>query len=131
MIRVGVIGIGVMGAGHARFINNYIPNAEVIGISDINIEGMQLLANELKSIKFQSKNPEEIVQNPEVDALLIASPDQFHAEQIRLALKYKKPTLCEKPLASTLVDARNIAKEIDEAEAALGKKLINIGFMAI
>ena len=129
MIKVGVIGTGVMGAGHARFINKHIPIAQVIGISDINVAGMQALANELETIKFQTTNPEELAQNPEIDALLIASPDQFHADQLRLALKYKKPTLCEKPLASTLEDARAITKEIDEVEASLGKKLINIGFM--
>ena len=129
MIKVGVIGTGVMGAGHARFINQNVSNAQVIGISDINVSGMQALSDELKTIKFQTTNPEELAQNPEIDALLIASPDQFHADQLRLALKYKKPTLCEKPLASTLEDARAITKEIDEVEASLGKKLINIGFM--
>ena len=119
----------VMGAGHARFINKHVKNAEVIGISDVNVEGMKKLADDLGTIKIQTTDPEELAKNPEIDALLIASPDQFHASQIRLALKYKKPTLCEKPLASTLDDARAITKEIDEAEAVAGKKLINIGFM--
>jgi myo-inositol 2-dehydrogenase/D-chiro-inositol 1-dehydrogenase len=129
MIKVGVIGTGVMGAGHARFINQHVKNAEVVGISDVNVEGMKKLADDLGTIKIQTTDPEELAKSPEIDALLIASPDQFHASQIRLALKYKKPTLCEKPLASTLEDARAITKEIDEAEAAVGKKLINIGFM--
>ena len=40
MIKVGVIGTGVMGAGHARFINRHISSAQVIGISDINVAGM-------------------------------------------------------------------------------------------
>ena len=129
MIRVGVIGTGVMGAGHARFLNKYVDNAEVVGISDINVEGMKKLADELGTIMIQTTEPEELAKHPDVDALLIASPDQFHAAQVRLALKYKKPTLCEKPLASTLEDARAITKEIDQVEAQVGKKLINIGFM--
>ena len=53
MIKVGVIGTGVMGAGHARFINKHVKNAEVIGISDVNVEGMKKLADDLGTIKIQ------------------------------------------------------------------------------
>ncbi len=129
MIRVGVVGTGVMGAGHARFLNKHIEGAEVVAISDINVEGMKKLAEDLGTVQLQTTNPEELISSPLVDAVLIASPDQFHAEQVRLTLKYKKPTLCEKPIASTIEDAKAVVKEIDEAEKALGKRLISMGFM--
>ena len=35
MIKVGIIGTGVMGAGHARFIKEHVPDATVVGLSDI------------------------------------------------------------------------------------------------
>ena len=58
MIKVGVIGTGVMGAGHARFINKHVPNAEVIGISDTNADPIladyPIPANDdaISSVKF-------------------------------------------------------------------------------
>ena len=69
MIRVGVIGTGVMGAGHARFLNKYVENAEVVGISDINVEGMKKLAEELGTIKIQTTVPEELAK-PIADKLV-------------------------------------------------------------
>jgi myo-inositol 2-dehydrogenase/D-chiro-inositol 1-dehydrogenase len=65
------------------------------------------------------------VEDPRVDAVLIASPGDLHAEQALACLAAGKPVLCEKPLATTAEDAVKVV----EAEAALGRRLVQVGFM--
>lgn len=129
MVKVGIIGVGVMGAGHARFIKEHVSGAEVVGLFDIDSTKMATLANELGTVKVQTNDVAELMNHPEVEAIIIASPDPLHVEHLRLAIASKKPTLCEKPIATNIEDARDIAKEIREYESAIGKHMISFGFM--
>jgi myo-inositol 2-dehydrogenase/D-chiro-inositol 1-dehydrogenase len=129
MVRVGIIGVGVMGAGHARFINEHIPDAKVVALFDIDAQKISDLAAELGSVTIQTTNPETLMNHPEVEAVIIASPDPLHVAHLKLAIKSKKPTLCEKPIATNLQDARAIAQEIKEYEKAEGRTMIHFGFM--
>lgn len=128
-LKVGIIGAGVMGAGHARFIKEHVPEAKVIAISDIDSIRLNGLSEELGTVSFKSTNPEDIFNNPEVEAVIIASPDPLHVEHLRLAISSNKPTLCEKPIATNIEDARIIAAEIKTYEEASGKMMIHFGFM--
>jgi myo-inositol 2-dehydrogenase/D-chiro-inositol 1-dehydrogenase len=56
---------------------------------------------------------------------VIASPDPTHAPLVLECLRLEKPVLCEKPLA----DSAEAALDIVEAEVALGRKLVQVGFM--
>ena len=129
MVKVGIIGTGVMGAGHARFIKEHVPGAEVVALFDVDAQKMASLASELGTVKVQTSDVAELTNHPEVDAIIIASPDPLHVAHLREAMAAKKPTLCEKPIATTIEDARIISKEIREYEASMGKRMINFGFM--
>ncbi len=129
MIRIGVIGTGIMGAGHARFINEHVENAEVTALADIDLQRVSDLAEELGTVTLQTSNPEELMNSADVDAIVIASPDPLHVEHLRLAMSSGKPTLCEKPIATNLEDARAISSEIQKYEEGKGKKVISFGFM--
>ena len=69
------------------------------------------------------------MNHSEVDAIIIASPDQLHVAHLKLAIASGKPTLCEKPIATTIEDARAIAEEITEYEERNKRTIINFGFM--
>ena len=127
--KVGIIGVGVMGAGHARYIKEHIPNAEVVALSDVAAEKMAALASELGTVIFTTADPAELMNHPDVQAIIIASPDNLHVAHLKLAIASGKPTLCEKPIATTIDDARSIAKEIESYESDKGKTLIHFGFM--
>lgn len=129
MINVGIIGTGVMGAGHARFIRDHIPEAKVVGLSDVDLTKVEKLSQELKTVLISTSNPEELMNDSRVDAVIIASPDPLHVAHLNLAIASKKPILCEKPIATTLEDARDIASRIRAYEGQVGKKMINFGFM--
>lgn len=129
MINVGIIGTGVMGAGHARFIAEFISGAQVVALSDIDPVKLAAIADELGTVKLQTQNASELMNSDLVDAIIIASPDPLHVEHLRLAIECKKPILCEKPIATDLQNAREIAQEIIAYEKNLGKKVIHFGFM--
>ncbi len=128
-IRVGIIGLGVMGAGHARFLHEHVPGAKVSALFDIDSRRMASLSSELGTVALQASDPVELMDHPEVDAIIIASPDSLHVAQLRLAIASRKPTLCEKPMATSLEDSRLIASEIAAYEAAENRTMINFGFM--
>ena len=92
MIRIGVIGTGIMGAGHARFINEHVESAEVTALADIDLQRVNVLAQELGTVTLQTTNPEELMNSADVDAIVIASPDPLHVEHLRLAITAGKPT---------------------------------------
>jgi myo-inositol 2-dehydrogenase/D-chiro-inositol 1-dehydrogenase len=129
MIKVGIIGTGVMGAGHARFISEHLQNAVVIALSDIDTSRMASLATELSTIELQTTNPAELMNSDLVDAIIIASPDPLHVEHLELAINSGKPTLCEKPIATNLEDARKIANKIRDYQELTKETRIHFGFM--
>jgi myo-inositol 2-dehydrogenase/D-chiro-inositol 1-dehydrogenase len=129
MVRVGIIGVGVMGAGHARFIKEFVADAQVTALFDVETKKISDLASELGTVTLQTTDVESLMNHPDVDAVIIASPDQLHVEHLRIAIACKKPILCEKPIATNLEDARQIAQEIKAYEKTAGKQMIHFGFM--
>jgi myo-inositol 2-dehydrogenase/D-chiro-inositol 1-dehydrogenase len=67
----------------------------------------------------------DVVADPAVDAVVIASPGSTHAALVLGCLAAGKPVLCEKPLAETAADALKVVR----AEADLGRRLVQVGFM--
>ena len=70
-------------------------------------------------------DPIAAIKDPDVDAVLIASQGDAHAEQLNACLDRGIPVLCEKPLTTDIASAYAIVQK----EKALGKQLIQVGFM--
>jgi myo-inositol 2-dehydrogenase/D-chiro-inositol 1-dehydrogenase len=124
MIRVGVIGTGVMGAYHAHLLNDTIAGAALAGTFDIDVGRAAEVAGQAPGARAFA-DPQELITADDVDAVLIASLDPTHEEFVLACLGAGKPVLCEKPLAPTVEGCQRIL----DAEAALGHRLINVGFM--
>lgn len=129
MLRVGVIGTGVMGSGHVHYLTDHVPGAEVIALADVDLERAKRLAADIKTPRLVTENVQELFLSELVDAVIIASPDNLHVEHLRLAISSGKPTLCEKPIATNIEEARIIANEINNYQQKIGKELIHFGFM--
>lgn len=128
-LRVGIVGTGVMGSGHARFITSSVPQARVAAITDVDQMRAGALADELGGHVAVFKSPEDFFCAGAVDAVIIATPDHLHPDHLRLAIARGIPTLCEKPIASTVTLAAVIAREIRDDERANNRRLIHFGFM--
>jgi myo-inositol 2-dehydrogenase / D-chiro-inositol 1-dehydrogenase len=122
-LRVGVVGTGMMGRYHVERLAGGVPNAEVVAVSDVYVEGARKVGEQVGARVYSDGN--ELVRDDEVDAVLIASPGFTHEEFTLACLAADKPVLCEKPLAPT-ADA---CVRVLEAEAAKPRRLIQVGFM--
>lgn len=122
-LRVGVIGTGAIGEDHIRRLTNVITGAKVMALSDINVEKAKRIADKYGA-KFYATG-EEVIEAPEVDAIVIASWDPTHTQYVIASIKAGKFVLCEKPLATSAEDC----KKILETEIEGGKQLVQVGFM--
>jgi myo-inositol 2-dehydrogenase/D-chiro-inositol 1-dehydrogenase len=127
-IGIGIIGVGIMGRGHALYLSDYVKGGKVVAIYDANLVTAQKVAKEVfKKTKVLPKVYKElsmILDDQQVKAVIIASPDHLHANHLEQAILAGKDVLCEKPLASKEKDARKVAKLVRNS-----KSIVGIGFM--
>ncbi|GAA1737590.1 Gfo/Idh/MocA family oxidoreductase [Aeromicrobium alkaliterrae] len=119
-LRVGVIGAGAMGASHARTLANAVASAEVVALYDRDTQRAAAVAAEVGARVADS--PEALIDA--VDAVVVVSPDFTHVDLVLACLAAGKHVLCEKPLAENAADAHRVV----EAEVALGRQLVQVGF---
>ncbi|MCI1747962.1 MAG: Gfo/Idh/MocA family oxidoreductase [Acidipropionibacterium sp.] len=122
-VRIGLIGAGGMGRAHVERITKELAGGTIVAVADINIEGARAVAGPLGA-KAYGSGP-ELIADPDVDAVLIATFGKVHAPDVIAAVEAGKYVLCEKPLATTGEDCRQIM----EAEQKAGKQLVTVGFM--
>ncbi len=120
---IGVIGTGGMGTRHVENIHRYVKGAHVAAVMDVDHRRAAHAAEESGAQPFDDAHA--LIHCPEVDAVVIAAPDPLHAELTLACLEAGKPVLCEKPLATTAADARRVV----DAELALGRRMVQVGFM--
>jgi inositol 2-dehydrogenase len=126
MIRklgVGVVGVGEMGRRHAENLRRNVPQARLIAVADVADVRARQTAAELE-IERSYSSLESMLEDREIDAVVIATPDKFHAQAVKLAAGAGKDILCEKPLALNLPDAREALTAVSKA----GRRL-QVGFM--
>ena len=127
-IGIGIIGVGIMGRGHAFYLSDYIKGGKVVAIFDTNLATAQKVAKEVfkktKVLPKVYKDLSMILDDQLVKAVIIASPDHLHANHLEQAILAGKDVLCEKPLASKEKDARKVAKLVRNS-----KSIVGIGFM--
>jgi predicted dehydrogenase len=104
-IRVGVIGLGIMGQEHARIIASN-PLLNLVGVTDVQPKTSRAVAADLQCRSFDSAD--ELIQSGEVDAVVIATPHWLHGELAISALKAGLHVLCEKPLTVTVAQADEV-----------------------
>lgn len=122
-IKIGLIGLGMIGRDHLQRFKNVITGAQVTAVCDINREAADAVAAEYHATAFY--DADELINSDQVDAIFICSIGPVHKAQILSAFKAGKPVFCEKPLTPTADESQ----EIIAAEVAAGKRLLQLGFM--
>lgn len=105
-LRVAIIGLGV-GERHIQGFDNS-PGCTVRILCDFNIDKLTELKLKYPNVQF-SDNAEEVIRNPEIDIVSIASYDNYHFEQVKLAIECGKHIFVEKPLCLTEKEYMEIA----------------------
>jgi predicted dehydrogenase len=124
-LGVGVFGVGEMGRRHAENLRRLVPEARLVAVASATgaPDRARQTAHELE-IEHSYASLEALLECKDLDAVLIAAPDKFHAQAIAIAARAGKDILCEKPLALNLADAHAALHAVAEAHVRL-----QIGFM--
>lgn len=122
-VRTGVIGVGLMGAEHARLLSDAVSGSEVAAIFDVDPSRAETVAAGCGARVFD--DPMVLIKDDSIDAVLIAAADKAHEQFVLACLAAGKPVLCEKPLTPDVAGAVRIMA----AESELGHRLVTVGFM--
>jgi len=121
-VNVGIIGAGRIGRVHVQNLAYHIPEANVVAIADIFVESAQECAAEF-DIPSVAKDHRAVLENDGIEAVVICSSTDTHAQFIEEAAAVGKHIFCEKPIDLDL-------KRIDQALEAVDKAgvKLQVGF---
>lgn len=107
MKNIGIIGCGKI--AQVRHIPEYADNrdARLAGFYDLNTERARNLAETWGGRAFETY--EEMLEDPSIDAVSVCVPNELHGPVTIAALRAGKDVLCEKPMAVTLEECRQMA----------------------
>jgi predicted dehydrogenase len=122
-LGVGVLGVGEMGRRHAENLRRLVPQAQLLAVADVAQDRARRAATELE-IENSYGSLEAMLECKGLDAVVIATPDKFHASAVKVVAAAGKDILCEKPLALTLADAEELLGVVSKAKVRM-----QVGFM--
>lgn len=124
LLGVAVLGAGHMGADHIRRLDRVVSGARVAAVADPDAARAKEAVAGIPGVTVHTE-AEAALDAPGVEAVLIASPGPAHQEALLAAFARGLAVLCEKPMVPDPAGALRVL----EAEARLGRRLAQIGFM--
>jgi predicted dehydrogenase len=117
IMKIGIIGYGYWGP---NLVRNFMETAdvEVVWSADAKADRRALAKRRYPSLKV-TDSADEVIEDPELSAVVIATPISTHYELGRKALEAGKHVLLEKPLARTVYEAEQLAKLAEEQQRVL------------
>jgi myo-inositol 2-dehydrogenase/D-chiro-inositol 1-dehydrogenase len=122
-MNVGVIGTGSIGTDHVRRLTGRVAGARVTAVFDVDTARAATVAAIAGAASHREAH--DVIDDPAVDAVVVASPGDTHADLALACVAAGKPVLCEKPLATSA----GAALKVVEAEVTYGRRLVQVGFM--
>ncbi|GAH97768.1 unnamed protein product, partial [marine sediment metagenome] len=121
-VNIGVIGVGRIGRLHARNLKYQVPGTRVLAVADIFEKSAKEVASQLE-IPITEKDYRILLENNDIDAVVICSSTDTHAQIISEAAEAGKHIFCEKPIALDI-------DKIDQVIAAVKKTgvKLQVGF---
>ncbi|MDT8299370.1 MAG: inositol 2-dehydrogenase, partial [Spirochaetaceae bacterium] len=121
-VNIGILGAGRIGSFHAELLTKRVEGVQVAAIADVHLPAAEECAKKF-DIPLASSQVEDIFDNPDIDAVVICSSTDTHADFIQAAAKAGKHIFCEKPIDLDLAKIDETLAVVEEC----GVKL-QIGF---
>ncbi|MEH6971340.1 Gfo/Idh/MocA family oxidoreductase [Bacillus sp. JJ675] len=122
-VKCAVLGLGRLGLYHAKNLKTAVQGAELAAVADPLKGKAEQAASEL-SVEKWSEDPYEILEDPDIEAVIIVTPTTTHAEIIKKAADCGKQIFVEKPLTLSLEESKEVTAKIEEAGV-----ICQVGFM--
>lgn len=116
-LTIGVIGAGRIGQLHIDYLRKH-PKIRIKWLSDINCDKLADWIEE-NGIEKRTKDHKDILNDPEVDAVVICSPTDTHVDIIKAACEKGKHIFCEKPISLTLSESVEAVKAVEKSGVKL------------
>ena len=125
-VRLGIIGIGNMGSGHARNIKaGMCPEIEVTAVADINPARLEWAKAELGEDVALFDNAETMLDSGKIDACIVSVPHYDHARYVIECMKRGIHVMCEKPAGVYTLQVRQMIEEADKHPEAVFGMMFN------
>lgn len=118
LLNIGIIGVGRIGSLHAKSVTYNIPSAKVLGITDVNAANSEAVASELGIEKIYD-DYRQMLADPEIDAVMICSSTDTHADIAVEAAAAGKHIFCEKPVDLTPEKVYAVIEAVQKAGVKL------------
>lgn len=105
-LQSGIVGLGFIGEVHARAVRT--AGGSLAAVAGSSPDGIDAAAERLDAA-WGAPSAQDLVTSPDVDVVHICTPNHLHAPLARMALAAGKHVICEKPLATTVQDAAELA----------------------
>ncbi len=120
-VRLGIIGIGNMGSGHAKnVVEGKVPGMVLTAVADVREVRRQWAAKELPETVTVFENAEGLLDSGLVDAVLVATPHYIHPDLTIQALQRDLHVMCEKPAGVYTKQVREMNKVAEEHNVVFG-----------
>jgi myo-inositol 2-dehydrogenase/D-chiro-inositol 1-dehydrogenase len=117
-VNIGIIGAGRIGKLHAEHLAYRVHDADIVAVADIFLEAAEKCATDLQ-IPSAVKDHREIMENPDIEAVIICSSTDTHAQMIEEAAAAGKHIFCEKPIDFDLARIDTALEAVDKAGVKL------------
>jgi len=120
-LNIGIIGLGRLGYHHAMNVTRTM-GAKLIAVSDPVQDALDRAVSNFDVKEYPDHH--DLINDPDVDAVVVATPTQTHYDVLMDVIAAKKPIFVEKPITFTVEEAEKIMKAVEEAGIYL-----QVGFM--
>src|SRR5579859_190039 len=122
-LKMGVIGLGRMGQLYAQTLMTQVPGVQLYAVAESDEQLRTSAAREF-NVLHAFADVQQLLSLPELQAVVIATPTQTHAELVIAAARKGKAIFCEKPLALTLAETHEVLDVVAQTNVPL-----QVGFM--
>jgi predicted dehydrogenase len=104
--RIGIIGLGGMAQAHIRWMKAEEDRFDFVAISDVNVEALAKVGDQLGIANSKRYDDyKQLIEDPDVDAVISVTPNNIHADIIKVCLQAGKPFMAEKPFTLDFEEA--------------------------